>query len=34
MINGVEVFKSGNELKKGLIDIEKVYELVVQREAT
>jgi len=32
MLNGFEVFKSGTDLKKGLIDIEKVYDIVLQRE--
>lgn len=32
MLTGFEVFKSGQDLKKGLIDIEKVYDIVVQRE--
>jgi hypothetical protein len=34
MLTGFEVFKSGQELRNGLIDIEKVYDLVVQKETT
>ena len=32
MINGVEMYKMGEELKNGLIDIDKVYELVIEKE--
>jgi hypothetical protein len=32
MLTGFEVFKSGQELRNGLIDIEKVYDLVLQME--
>jgi len=28
-INGVEVYQTGEDLKKGLIDIDKVYEVVL-----
>ena len=31
-INGIEVFKTGGDLKKGLIDIDKVYELVKAKQ--
>ena len=34
MLTGFEVFKSGQELRNGLIDIEKVYDLVLQKETT
>lgn len=33
MINGIEMYKMGEELKNGLIDIDKVYELVVEKES-
>lgn len=32
MINGVELYKHGDDLKNGLIDIDKVYELVIEKE--
>jgi len=32
MVTGFEVFKSGQELRNGLIDIDKVYDIVIQRE--
>ncbi|TNV74253.1 hypothetical protein FGO68_gene16634 [Halteria grandinella] len=31
-INGVEVYQTGEDLKKGLIDIDKVYDVVLQKE--
>ena len=34
LLTGFEVFKSGQELRNGLIDIEKVYDLVLQKETT
>ena len=33
MLTGFEVYKSGSDLKNGLLDIEKVYDIVIQREA-
>ncbi len=32
IINGVELYKHGEDLKNGLIDIDKVYELVIEKE--
>jgi hypothetical protein len=32
LINGVELYKQGEDLKNGLIDIDKVYELVIEKE--
>jgi hypothetical protein len=34
MINGVDMYKMGEELKSGLIDIDKVYELVIEQESS
>lgn len=31
-INGTKVFQKGQDLKKGLIDIDKVYDLVLMKE--